>query len=249
MLVPTASITLFELAPGAWLIAIAAVVLGAMLQGSLGFGLGLVASPILVLLDPSLVPGAVIGMGVPLGLLILWRERDSVDISVVRWAIAGRLPGAVVGSLAVVALGTRSLSIVFAVAILSAVGISATGLTIRQSNATMLAAGFVSGVSGTATSVGGPPIALVLQNRSGPELRSALAAYYAFGSSISLALLTFVGEFRGRELGVAALLMPATVTGFLVSGRTNKILDRGYTRPAVLAVAAVSAVAILLRTL
>ncbi len=233
----------------AWLAAVAVVVLGALLQGSLGFGLGLMTAPILVLLDPTLVPAVIVAMGVPLALLIAWRERNALDIKLVRWAIVARVPGAVAGSIAVVVLDTRSLSIVFALAILVAVGVSVAGFTVRQTTATMLGAGFISGLTGTATSIGGPPMALVLQRRRGPELRAAMAAFMAFGSVTSFTLLAIVGEFDRRELGITVLLIPATIGGFLISAHTNRMLDRGYTRPAVLTVAAISALAILIRSL
>src|SRR5690606_31828007 len=47
-------------------LATVAVLIGACIQGSLGFGLGLVAAPVLVMLDTSLVPSVVLGIGVPL---------------------------------------------------------------------------------------------------------------------------------------------------------------------------------------
>lgn len=230
-------------------VAVIVVALGAALQGSLGFGLGLVASPILVLVDNRLVPGVVIAIGVPLSILITWRERDSLDIAPVRWSILGRFLGSFLGAFAVTALGARSLAIAFALAILAAVAVSVAGFTVRRTTTTMLTAGFVSGASGTATSVGGPPMALVLQDSSGPELRASMSAFTAFGSVVSLVLLAALGEISDRQLGISAILIPAAVLGFIASARTNRYLDRGHTRAAVLVVAAVAALAILARNL
>ncbi len=240
---------LLGLGPLAWLVAAVVVIIGSILQGSMGFGLGLIAAPVLVLLDPGLVPGVVIGMVVPLALLIAWRERHARDTKLIRWAIVGRLPGAVAGTLAVVALNTRALAIVFACSILVAVALSISGISIRRTTSTMVAAGFISGLMGTATSVGGPPIALVFQHDSGPELRAAVGAFMAFGAIVSLGLLTAVGEFGLRELRFVFVLVPFTIVGFLVSARTNRFLDNGYTRPSVLAVAAAAAVAVLIRSI
>lgn len=228
-------------------IALLAVVAGATLQGSLGFGLGLVAAPVLVLIDTRLVPGPLLCMGVPLTLLVAWRERDALDFSGIRWAIVGRVPGAVVGSFAVVLLAERWLAALFAMAVLSAVGLSALGLSVEPTRRNLLAAGVASGIMGTATSVGGPPVAIVYQRNSGPELRSSLAAFMVFGAAISLTLLTAVGEFGLTDLGLAALFVPAVLLGFLLSRWSNPYLDRGYTRPAVLLFAAVSAISILIR--
>ena len=90
-------------------------------------------------------------------------------------------------------------------------------------------------------------MALLLQREAGPELRASLAAFMAFGATISLAALIVVGEFDRQALEVTAVLAPAVLLGFAVSRWTNPILDRGYTRPAVLTFAALSAVSILVR--
>lgn len=240
---------LLGLGPAAWALAVGAVLLGALLQGSLGFGLGLLAAPIVVLIDPTLVPSTLIGLSIPLAGLVMWRERDAIELGAVRWAIVARFPGAFIGAAAVAALGTRSLAIVFAVSILVAVGISLFGFAVRQTNRNLAIAGFVSGVTGTATSIGGPPMAIVLQRSSGSRLRMAMSTFNGAGALISLGMLLALGQVERRDLGVMAVLAPAALAGFVISGRTNRFLDGGHTREAVLAVAAVSAVAILLRSL
>ncbi len=235
-------LSLFEL-----VIALMAVIAGACLQGSLGFGLGLVAGPVLVLLDPQLVPGPLLCMSVPMALLVAWRERESLDFGSVRWAVVGRIPGTFLGSMAVVLLSQRGIASLFAFAILSAVCLSLLGLSVEPTRRNLLTAGVVSGAMGTSTSVGGPPIALVYQRSSGPELRASMAAFMIFGASFSLVVLTAVGEFDQTDLKLSALLVPGVIVGFAVSRWTNRLLDHGYTRPAVLAFAAASAVSIVIR--
>ena len=46
-----------------YLIALAAVIIGAIAQGSVGFGFGMLAAPVLALVDEQLVPGAVLLLG------------------------------------------------------------------------------------------------------------------------------------------------------------------------------------------
>ena len=104
-----------DLSAAELLLATLAVLVGACIQGSLGFGLGLVAAPVLVMLDTSLVPSVVLGIGVPLTYLVAWRERRSLDLRRVSWAMAGRVPGTAIGSVAVLALSERWLAGMFAV--------------------------------------------------------------------------------------------------------------------------------------
>ena len=74
-------------------IALAIVTFAAALQASIGFGLALVAAPMLALLDRAYVPGPLLGLGFALGLVMAWRERGSIDRGGLRAAVAGRLLG------------------------------------------------------------------------------------------------------------------------------------------------------------
>ena len=235
------------MSPTDWAIAMIAVLIGASLQASVGFGLGLVAAPVLALVDPTLVPTVVIGMSVPLTYLVAWRERDALDLRRISWAVLGRMLGTVAGSVAVVHLSERWLAATFAFALLFAVAISMVGRTVTPTRPALFVAGGVSGAMGTATSVGGPPIALLLQHEKGPQLRASLAAFMAFGATLSLVALAAVGEFDRDKVRVTFGLAPFVIVGFVVSRWTIRIADRGYTRPLVLTFAAVSAISILIR--
>jgi uncharacterized membrane protein YfcA len=239
-----------DLSVTSWLVAVIIVVAGATLQSTTGFGLGLVSAPVLVLIDPTLVPTVVLGIAVPLALAMLVREWDHRDLHAVKWAIAGRVVGAAVGSWAVVVLGSRELSIAFALSLLLAVMVSIGGFTGGGGTAQALTtAGFLSGVMGTVTSIGGPIMALALQHESGPRLRTMMASFMSFGGLFSLTLLTVVGEFQPREMALAAILAPLTLVGLALSRWTVNLLDQRSVRPAVLTFATVAAVAILVRTL
>ena len=231
------------------MIGLLAVLIGACLQGSLGFGVGLVAAPVLVLLDPELVPGPSLCLGVPLTFMVAWRERALLSVRRVGWAILARFPGSLVGSVAVVLLSAQALALLFAVAILAAVGLSLVGLSASPTRRNQILAGFTSGAMGTSTSVGGPPIALLYQRQDGPQLRASLAAFMLFSASMSLVVLAVVGEFGWADARIAMMFIPAVVAGFVLSHWTNRILDNGYTRPAVLTFAVVAAVSIVVRQL
>src|SRR3954451_8794674 len=79
------------------------VVVGAFVQGSVGFGLNLVVVPVVAVLVPEAVPGALVLMSLPLTATMVAREHRHVDRHGVGWVMVGRLPGAIIGA-AVVAL-------------------------------------------------------------------------------------------------------------------------------------------------
>ena len=66
-----------------------ACLVGAAVQGAVGLGLGLVASPVFALLDPSLVPGTILLTTSALPVLTMRRERDGTDWRGLSFALAG----------------------------------------------------------------------------------------------------------------------------------------------------------------
>jgi uncharacterized protein len=223
-----------------WVAALAVVVVGALTQGSLGFGLGLIAAPVLALLDDDLVPGPLLIVALVLTALVALRDRGRLDVRGVGWAIVGRVPGSVVGAIAVVTLATNVLVVVFALLVLAGVALSVVGWDVRPTPSTLFTAGVTSGVMGSITSIGGPPMAIVYQHRSGQELRSTLALFFVFGTALSIVLLTVAGEIDSSDLSRAATLIPAMLVGYLASRHLGHVLDRGYMRPAILGFSALA---------
>src|SRR5918998_2326429 len=95
-----------------------AVALGALVQGAVGFGLALVAAPLLAIIDPALVPVPMLLLATAHALLMLRREHGDTDWTGVGWALLGRLPGIALGVLAVVLLPPRWFAVAVAVTVL-----------------------------------------------------------------------------------------------------------------------------------
>ncbi len=222
---------------------------GALVQGAVGFGLNLVAVPLLLWIDPSLVPGPVLVAALVLTILILRRERKAVDFTGLGWAFAGRLPGTGLGVAALLVVPAASLSLVFASLVLIAVLISASGVHVRPTWRTLLVAGALSGFMSTTSAVGGPPMALVYQEAAGPRLRGTLAGYFVAGALISIFALTAAGRFGAVEARASLALIPGILIGFALSRRAARRLDAGMIRPAVLLVAGLASGSVLVRQL
>lgn len=224
------------------------VALGALVQGAVGYGMALVAAPLLALVDPALVPVPLIMLGAGHSVLAVLRERRHADWAGVGWAMLGRLPGTGLGVLAVVALSQQVFSLVVGICVLAFVLLSLLTWQPRLGPCSLVLAGLASGVGGTAAGIGGPPIALLYQRATGPLVRSTIGAYFVLGSVTSIAALAAAGQVTGDALVSAAELAPFLLSGFLLSGPARHVLDRGWTRHAVLAVAAASAVLLIGRT-
>ncbi|MBN1261468.1 MAG: sulfite exporter TauE/SafE family protein [Anaerolineae bacterium] len=221
--------------------------LGALLHGSAGLGIGLIGAPLLVLIEPRLVPGAILSSSLALTLLMLLRERRHVDFFGLKWAVAGRIVGTLAATYLLVNLPVSETSVVIGVLVLLAVGLSVGGLRIKRNTGILIGAGVLSGVMGTLASVGGPPVALLYQDEKGPRIRATMSGFFIFGTLLSLASLILVGRYDWQDLLTALFIVPGVVVGFSLSGRVARWIDKGYTRAAILFVCGVSALVVILR--
>ncbi|MDQ0401774.1 sulfite exporter TauE/SafE family protein [Streptomyces sp. NBC_01723] len=221
--------------------------LGALLQVSVGFGLGMIAAPVFALVDPALAPTAVLLLATGVTAAVLVRERGRADLRGCGWALAGRLPGVLAGALLVVALPARHLALLVAAVVLAGATVSVAGYVPRQRRSSVVLAGMASGLMGTATSIGGPPMAMVWQRLGGPELRATMSAFFLAGSLMSLAALTAAGTVGAHALRGAALLTPAAVAGVLLAGPLTRRLNVRRTRAAATALAVAGAVVLVLQ--
>lgn len=228
-----------------FLLATTAVAMGALIQGTIGFGLGLFAAPFLILIDPRLVPGPILVSSAVLTVLLARREWHSVQGNDLGWAVAGRVVGTLVAMGAISVLSNERLELLFGLIVLGAVGLTASGLRIRPAPKTLGLVGVASGFMGTLTSIGGPPIALLYQHETGPKIRATLSAFFIVGVGLSLAGLAGVGRFGMTELRLGGYLVPGILVGYGVSRFTTGFVDKGFIRPAVLIVSAMAGLAVI----
>ncbi len=225
------------------------LVLGATIQALVGLGLGLVAAPVVTILDPSLMPVVMLVLAALLPLLTLFGSHDEIDWGGLAWVLSARVPGTAVGVLVLTLFTERHLGVAVALMVLLGVALTIRAVEVPVRPATLVAAGFVSGVAGTATSIGGPPVALLYQHRSPDQIRSTLAVLFTVGAGMSLAGIWLGGNFEMRLLLLALLLTPCLAVGAWAGGRLQGVFPDHRIRYAVLGVCAASAIALLVRSL
>ncbi len=224
------------------------VYLGAVVQASIGIGLGMIASPVLLLADPDFIPAALILAVLPLTFTIAWIDRTHIEPREVGFAVAGRIPGTIAGALVVASLSDRVLAVLVAGSVLLAVVASITGRLFRPTDRSLVVAGMASGFAATTTGVGGPPMALTYQNSDPATMRATISAFFSIGTLMSLAALWLAGEVGVRQLQLAALILPAVVLGIVTARRVKHLLRPEVVRPAVLVICTVTAVALVVET-
>ncbi len=229
-------------------IAIFAIVLAAsIVQAGLGMGFGLASAPLLALIDPELVPGPVLIIAVVTSIWAALRERGSINWGELRIGIGGRLVGVVVGSFLLSRLADPGLfTLVFGLMIGCAVILSVSGWKLTFNAVTLFIMSSFSGLMGTITSVGAPPMALIYQGRSSKEARPTLAAFFSIGSALSLLGLIVSGWAGWEDFFLAALMVPPMLLGTLIARRLHSGFDRRF-RPLLLGMAALAATILILR--
>jgi uncharacterized membrane protein YfcA len=231
----------------AWVVVVLATALlaGAVVQGTVGLGLGLVAAPVATLLEPRLVPEMMLWLAFAFALQTVATEHRGTDWRGLAWALPSRVLGTVVGVWVVAAAPQAVLGVAVAVMVLLSVALTARTVTLPITRVTLPVAGFVSGVAGTATSIGGPPLAILYQHEGARVIRPTLAAYFAIGAALSLVGLGVAGELDADVALLSLLLSPLLVVGFALSVPVRRLVPAARVRAAVLVVCAASALVLL----
>jgi uncharacterized protein len=231
----------------AFIIANLALGVGAALQGAVGYGMGLLATSVLVLVEPRMIPGPFLLAALALTVLMASRERQALDSKDIGWLVAGLLPGTLLGVVALTHLPQRTFSIVFGMAILVAVLMSASGLRLPTRRGVLGAAGFIGGVMSILAGMSGPPAALVLQGEAPQRLRATLSVFFIANSLVSIAMLIPAGRFGIYEVELAAVQLPGILLGYLVSSHLVMRLGERSLRPVILGLSALTAIVVILK--
>jgi len=226
-----------------------ALLIGATVQSLVGLGLGLVAAPVVTVVQPDLMPELLLWLACAYPLVTLADERADIHWTGLGWSLPPRVLGTAIGVAAVATFSPRILGLLVAVIVLVAVLV--TWLAVRPpiTRGSLITAGLLSGFSGTATSIGGPPMAILYQDRPPRQIRTTLAVYFMVGAALSLAGLAIAGQLGLREALLAAVLAPVLPVGAALGRLLRRRLPSQHVRGVVLLVCAASAVVLLVRSL
>lgn len=232
------------------------VVLAALLAGVSGFGLGIVAAPLLLLAGFSLpfVVTVILLISLATRISVTWRLHRSIDRRRVAVLVGSAVPGLFVGALLLRSVDGQALRVVVG----TIVAVAAAGLALAERHPPRprlrgmnAAAGFAGGVLGTSTSLSGVPPALLLTRRgvATKAFLADLATYFVATSAIGLGVLVLNGDFS--QDGAEAFLwwLPGVIVANLVGTSIALRLPVGAFRRFVLGLAFVAGLATALTSL
>ncbi len=216
------------------------VLLGAFLQGSTGIGFALLVAPLAGLIDPLLLPVVVLILMLPLNAMVAWRERTHIDLRGASWITVARVAITPLGVWILIAIPERQLGLLIGGVTILAALVSLVVPAFEPRRPALLIAGAVTGLSETASGIGGPPYALVYQHRPAPELRATVALCFLVGEVVSLIGLAFGGRLTGPGLDASLWLLPIVPAGVWLSSRIHHRVGGAYLRNGILLFALVS---------
>tara|TARA_Y100001973_G_C5195176_1_gene333736 strand:- start:1482 stop:2216 length:735 start_codon:yes stop_codon:yes gene_type:complete len=206
----------------------------AAIQGILGFGFAVISSPILVQIEPLLVPQILSLLALPMAYRIYQREKKEVDWKPFKFLFLGRVIGGPLGLLLLINLNERLLSISVGAIVFFAGVATFNEWTLERNNQTSWIAGSLSGIFAMIAGVGGPPIAILYRGASGKEFRPSLNAVFTFGIIITLSLLFISGEiYRDHIVLILYLAIPVALglklSSSLFSDVSDATISKGVT--------------------
>lgn len=227
---------------------LALVAAGAMVQGCVGIGLGLVAGPGLVAIDPSFAPGPLLIVGMVVGVRHIIAERPHADWSALKHCFWG-LPAGYVAALIVLAVvDDRTMSILVGVTTAIAALAILVSPPLRRTTATEVAAGATCTFAAVTAGLPGPPMVVVFADMKPNTLRFTASAFISSVALISAAALPASGNFGRHELGLLALLVPGSIAGLGIARFVRPVLDRPGFRTIVLVIAVLGGLVLAIRS-
>ncbi len=226
--------------------------LGSVVLGTLGFGLGMVTMPVLLLIlaprEAVVIVNAMIVLTTGITLLQTWRHLDLKQ----SWpyVVAGLPPV----PLAVALLDSANpaalrITIVGLIAAMGVASLFRISLPAARRRWAAPAFGFVTTLLVSTTGVGGPLAGLysIEQDWSRDTIRSTLALFFFLASALALALFAVVGLVPVSTAQNIGLLAVAVALGAVVAGLVARRMTAVVFRYAVLAITIGGSISLLVR--
>ena len=232
-----------------YLLAALFVAAGAGTQACIGIGMGLIAGPVLVVIDPTAVPGPILMIAGGINLRNAIADRASLNKSALRRQLLAAPIGLVAGLALLSALSDRSLAIAVSLFVLLAVAVQAIGTRPPEGRLAEYAAGAGTAFSSSVAAVPGPVYAVFASHWQPAALRATLATYMLIVGTVIISAQSVMGDFGLEQLWLALGLLPAVALGLPIGRWLRPRLIGPRFRAIVLGVASTSAIVVLIRQL
>tara|TARA_B100001094_G_C18176974_1_gene798454 strand:- start:1029 stop:1757 length:729 start_codon:yes stop_codon:yes gene_type:complete len=215
-------------------IAFILVFIGAFIQTSIGFGMAILAVPLLYLISPDYIPAPICSVAFIISMINAYKYRSYINLGDLKAAFIGRIPGSIAGGLFLLYVSQKVLAIWVGVLVLTAVVVSLLPYRFKATPMKMGWAGFFSGFFATSSAIGGPPIALVMQHQKTETIRANLAFFFTIGSLFTFVIQAQTGNFTWYHIDLTLPLIPAALLGYALATKTTHTLPKNKMRIGIL---------------
>jgi uncharacterized protein len=230
-----------------------AICIGALVQGTTGFGIALVAVPVLMLLmPPALVPPVMVLLSLVNNAVVLSRCWRAVRLRLVLPLIISGVLGLPLGAWILKALDPRGLKLAIGIGVVLMALAMLAGVKrrLKLERLGLAIVGFMGGVLHTSTSVSGPPVILFLANQGveKEKFRANLIAYFTVLNLFSIGVYWAFGLLHGQVFTAGLAYLLPLVLGSLGGVWLARRIDERLFRQLVLALVVALGVALIIST-
>ena len=223
---------------------------GTIVQRLAGQGFGMLISPTMALLAPEFLPSAVLLLGLIVGFGSISFELSALNKSELPAGFAGRTVGAVLAAwIAVTVVQSGEIAPLVAGMVYLGIILSLLGVRVAIRPVSVFIGSVVSGIMGTLTAVGAPPMALLYQHEEARRSAAMQNAFFAFGMIVSIGALLVAGLVGLRHLMLAVSLVPFVFLGLRAAQPIAKHVAKSSIRPYALGLAGCAATILLTKYL
>ena len=197
------------------------VLLASFFRAITGFGFSLIATPLLLFVfDSKSVVVINIILAILTGILLLFRTRYHIDVRRMLFMCGGSVFGVPIGAHLLSRLDPTIIKLIIAVLIIpfSIVMLLGHSHQFKRDSLGCGISGFVSGLVGSSTTFGGPPVVIFLLNQGLVRERfvGTITAFFLFVGVASVSAFSAMGMVTIALLIKVAILLPAAILGFYI---------------------------------
>ncbi len=231
-------------------LACAAVFGGAVVQGIVGFGMGLLSASItLRALGPQLMAPVNVGLAVCMNVSLFLKLRRNADWSIIAPLLIGSPFGIWLGTYLPHIIPANIFKTCFGVFVaLSGVVLWSGWKCAAEGFLPRMAVGFASGILSGSISLGAPPVAIFLTAGSTPKhiFRSSVSAYLTAQNVMSAIAFGLRGAYTANYFKGLGTLLPFVLAGTWLGARVASRVNEALFRRAVMILIIVSGLSLLI---
>ena len=206
------------------------VLLAGFVHSVSGFGIALVAVPLLLFIfEPKSVVVMNVILATVLCLLLMLNSRPHIDLRRAALISVGSIFGIPLGAYVLSSIEPSIIKLVIAVLIIpfSVFLLLGHSYRFKRDGLGCGVAGFISGTLSTSTSLAGPPVVLFLLNQglAKEKFIATLSAYFLFAGLVGVGTFSFMGMVTTDLLKNVGILLPALVVGFYLGIKVRAKID------------------------